>query len=89
MHIVDKYSTWPVDAYNLYHMTRKIWFDWKKKGNNKIWIKENKQNKYDMKNYLQDLWSWMENVTKMKREDNKLEHMVQTIIGKLNPVPCG
>ena len=89
MHIVDKYSTWPVDAYKLYYMTRKIWFDWKKKGNNKIWIKENKQNKYDMKNYLQDLWSWMENVTKMKREDNKLEPMVQTIIGKLNPVPCG
>ena len=88
MHIVDKHLTWSVDAYNLYYMTRKIWFDWKKKGNNKIWIKETKQNKYEIKNYLQDLWSWMKNVTKMKREDNKLEHMVQTIIGKLNPVPC-
>ena len=89
MHIVDKYLTWSVDAYNLYYMTCKIWFDWKKTGNNKIWIKETKQNNYEMKNYLQDLWSWMKNVTKMKREDNKLEHMVQTIIGKLNPVPCG
>ena len=51
-----------------------VWL--KEKGNNNTQIKETQRNEYETKNCLQDLWAWRKNVTKAKRENNKLEHMV-------------
>ena len=65
-------------------MTRKIWFDWKKKRNNKIRIRELNETNTKRKTTYK-ICGPEEN----RDKNNKLEHMVQTEVSKLNPVPRG